>query len=71
MALKKLDIEIKWENGNLFQFIEKNDPPTPDVIIVKVQENSKIASLWPSVANICSIFLREKLDEIGKEMAAP
>ncbi len=75
MALKRLTLVLQWENQNQFKMVEKGDdnatPPTVDKTIVLVEENSRIADVWPGVQNICISFLVGKMEDIGKEMKQP
>ena len=47
---------------------EKADGLPTDVTVIKVEENGKIAELWPHVQAACLTFFNGKLTEIGNEM---
>lgn len=68
MAESKQVFTLTWENRQQFKMVEGDG--LNKLTIVLTEENSNIALLWPSVAEICRKSFEAKLEQIGKEMKA-
>lgn len=64
----KIELELAWENDNYFEMTAKPDDGEP-TIILRMDENTHLPSLWHNVTKICASYLEKVLKDIGKEMA--
>lgn len=68
--MKELELKLTWENGVSFTLTSREDAALP-IIIVSVEENGSLPTLWPHIAKIGESYLSERLKLIGTEMRAP
>ncbi len=67
MTVSKEVYTMKWENSKFFELSAKEDNGM-DVVIIHVDENSDIASIWPQIADICSRYLAGRIKLAGDQM---
>lgn len=63
----KLEITFTWENEDHFTMKAKLDQEDA-VSIIKVEENSQIASIWRHIKDLCITYTSDELNKIGAEM---
>ncbi len=63
----EVEIKITWENDNFFKMTQKHNGGDIHVVI-EVNENAHIESVWGDIANICRKYLNSELNTIGKQM---
>ncbi len=69
MATKTEKYTFNWENGKSFELKCKEDDKT-EILVVRVEENSNMNEIWPSVEAVCTKFILNHLTTIGNEMKA-
>jgi len=68
MAAKQLVLIFQWENTKSFQMLAQEPEMTEYLTIVRVEENSDLASLWRNVQEICEKYCLDQIKQIGTEM---
>lgn len=63
------EITLAWENNVGFCMTQKVNSD-PEKIIIKLEENGDIASLWPHIEDACQQFFNNLLSKIGSDMRA-
>lgn len=69
MAIRQIDITLKWENQKFFEMTQKEDA-NPKITTIRVEENSDIGGLWQNIANICQNDFARHIARAGDEMKA-
>ncbi|KKN60916.1 hypothetical protein LCGC14_0527150 [marine sediment metagenome] len=67
MAGNEMEITFKWENDNYFSFETKKNAD-PKITDIRIEENTHIKGVWPTIQKACIIRLTQILSDIGKEM---
>lgn len=67
MSTSTIMIQLQWENNIAFQMVT-NELGAGN-IIVKAEENSNFEQFWSAIKATCILYMNQKLDTIGKEMA--
>lgn len=67
MAAHLMEIKLNWENGVNFTMKTKLDAED-EVTIVEIAENTRIASIWGHVVDLCTTYFRDQMNKIGNDM---
>jgi len=67
---KELEIKIKWQNAAYYEMKAKCEHCEDEdfITIVKVDENTNMARIWPNVEAICQDYFESHMRDIGTEM---
>jgi hypothetical protein len=68
MAARQLVLIFQWENTKSFQLLAQEPGMENYLTIVRVEENSDLASLWHDVQDICEKYCLQQIKQIGNEM---
>lgn len=69
MATSELTIKITWENAVQFKMTAKNGDGGWKTV-AQMDENGHLSLLWASMEELCSIYFKKELEQIGNEMKA-
>ena len=70
MAVTRIRVDIKWENGVDFEVTSKEDDAT-SLTVVKADENGHLALLWPSYTDTVERYVKAVMARVGAEMKQP